>query len=222
MNPVIILENISVRYRAQEVRIRTFKEYAIQLLKRNVRFKEFRALNHVNLQVNEGEIVGVIGRNGAGKSTLGKILAGVYSPDTGEIRLEGKAIHPVNPMAARRLGIAMVHQHFTLVPNLSILENVVLGDHARFDQLPAKLQSDPYAYGPRQLVTVPPVVDTNSPSSSSRRIHSRRSEAGAAIRASLRSGAPRIPAEGADREIAEALRLEKIAVPSGTLKSWWA
>ena len=90
MNPVIVLENISVRYRAQEVRIRTFKEYAIQLLKRNVRFKEFRALNHVDLQVNEGEIVGVIGRNGAGKSTLLKVIARVLIPTDGRVRLRGR------------------------------------------------------------------------------------------------------------------------------------
>ena len=90
MKPVIVLEKISVRYRAQEVRIRTFKEYAIQLLKRNVRFKEFRALNNVDLQVNEGEIVGVIGRNGAGKSTLLKVIARVLIPTEGRVRLKGR------------------------------------------------------------------------------------------------------------------------------------
>jgi ABC-type polysaccharide/polyol phosphate transport system ATPase subunit len=67
MKPVIILDNINVRYRAADGKIGTFKEYVIQLLKRRVRFKEFSALKNINLQVNEGELVGVIGHNGAGK-----------------------------------------------------------------------------------------------------------------------------------------------------------
>ena len=56
MNPVIVLDDISVRYRAPEQVIRTFKEYAIQLIRRNVRFKDFMALSHVNLQVKDGEM----------------------------------------------------------------------------------------------------------------------------------------------------------------------
>src|SRR6188474_2719584 len=89
MNPVIILDNICVRYRAPEVKIGTFKEYAIQLLKRNVRFKEFNALNNINLQVNEGEILGIIGRNGAGKSTLLKVISRVLIPTEGRVRIQG-------------------------------------------------------------------------------------------------------------------------------------
>src|SRR5512132_1963473 len=89
MNPVIILNNVSVRYRAPEQAIGTFKEYAIQLLKRNVRFQEFLALNNVDLQVEQGEILGVIGRNGAGKSTLLKVISRVLIPTKGRVRIRG-------------------------------------------------------------------------------------------------------------------------------------
>ena len=90
MNPVIVLENICVRYRAPEQVIRTFKEYAIQLIKRNVRFKDFMALNHVNLHVEDGEILGIIGRNGAGKSTLLKVISRVLIPTEGRVRIRGR------------------------------------------------------------------------------------------------------------------------------------
>ena len=122
MKPVIILEKISVRYRAQEVRIRTFKEYAIQLLKRNVRFKEFRALNNVDLQVNEGEIVGVIGRNGAGKSTLLKVIARVLIPTEGRVRLKGR----VSPLLELGAGF-----HPELTGRENIFLNGTLLGHSR-------------------------------------------------------------------------------------------
>jgi ABC-type polysaccharide/polyol phosphate transport system ATPase subunit len=89
MKPVIILDNISVRYRAPEVKVGTFKEYAIQILKRQVRIKEFNALSNVNLQVNEGETIGIVGRNGAGKSTLLKVVSRVLIPTEGRVRLRG-------------------------------------------------------------------------------------------------------------------------------------
>jgi len=122
MKPVIVLEKISVRYRAQEVRIRTFKEYAIQLLKRNVRFKEFRALNNVDLQVNEGEIVGVIGRNGAGKSTLLKVIARVLIPTEGRVRLKGR----VSPLLELGAGF-----HPELTGRENIFLNGTLLGHSR-------------------------------------------------------------------------------------------
>jgi len=122
MKPVIVLEKISVRYRAQEVRIRTFKEYAIQLLKRNVRFKEFRALTNVDLQVNEGEIVGVIGRNGAGKSTLLKVIARVLIPTEGRVRLKGR----VSPLLQLGAGF-----HPELTGRENIFLNGTLLGHSR-------------------------------------------------------------------------------------------
>ena len=69
-----------------------------------------------------------MGENGAGKSTLGKILAGVYTADAGEVVLEGECIAPHDPLAARRLGIAMVHQELAFCPNLTIAENLCLGE----------------------------------------------------------------------------------------------
>ena len=89
MKPVIVLNSISVQYRTPEEVIGTFKEYAIQLLKRNVRFREFKALDNVDLQVYEGEILGIIGRNGAGKSTLLKVISRVLIPTAGRVQIRG-------------------------------------------------------------------------------------------------------------------------------------
>lgn len=122
MKPVIILENISVRYRAHEANINTFKEYAIQLLKRNVRFKEFSALINVNLQVDEGEILGVIGRNGAGKSTLLKVISRVLIPTEGRVRLRGK----VSPLLELGAGF-----HPELTGRENIFLNGTLLGHSR-------------------------------------------------------------------------------------------
>jgi len=92
------------------------------------RFPGVHALDDVGFAVERGSCHALIGENGAGKSTLGKILAGVYTADAGEIRLDGKAIHPENPLVARRLGIAMVHQELAFCPNLTVAENLCLGD----------------------------------------------------------------------------------------------
>lgn len=90
MKPVVVLKNISVQYRTPEEVIGTFKEYAIQLLKRNVRFREFKALDNIDLQVYEGEILGIIGRNGAGKSTLLKVISRVLIPTAGRVQIRGQ------------------------------------------------------------------------------------------------------------------------------------
>ncbi|MHC1764992.1 MAG: sugar ABC transporter ATP-binding protein [Verrucomicrobiia bacterium] len=86
------------------------------------------ALNNVSVEVERGTCHALIGENGAGKSTLGKILAGVYASDSGEIRLDGKPIQPTNPIVARQLGIAMVHQELAFCPNLTVAENLCLGE----------------------------------------------------------------------------------------------
>ncbi len=90
MKPVIVLDKVSVKYRAPEQTFRTFKEYAIQILKRNVRFREFLALNQLDLEVEDGEILGIIGRNGAGKSTLLKVISRVLIPTEGRVRIRGR------------------------------------------------------------------------------------------------------------------------------------
>jgi general nucleoside transport system ATP-binding protein len=86
------------------------------------------ASNHVNLLVRKGEIHALVGENGAGKSTLMNILYGLVTPDSGEIRINGKPVHLHGPRDAIRLGIGMVHQHFMLIPPLTVTENIVLGN----------------------------------------------------------------------------------------------
>ncbi len=95
------------------------------------RFPGVLALDQVSFDVARGTCHALIGENGAGKSTMGKILAGVYTADAGEIRLEGQVIHPANPLVARQLGIAMVHQELAFCPNLTVAENLCLGDLPR-------------------------------------------------------------------------------------------
>src|SRR5437660_12802298 len=92
------------------------------------RFPGVLALDRVSFEIERGSCHALIGENGAGKSTLGKILAGIYSAEEGEIHLDGKRIHPAHPLAARQLGIAMVHQELAFCPNLTIAENLCLGD----------------------------------------------------------------------------------------------
>lgn len=91
------------------------------------RFGPVLANDHVSLDLWPGEIHAVLGENGAGKTTLMNVLSGMYQPDSGTIRIGGNEVAIPSPASALRLGIGTVYQHFTLVPNLSILENVVLG-----------------------------------------------------------------------------------------------
>jgi ABC-type uncharacterized transport system ATPase subunit len=94
-------------------------------------FKEFPGVvanDHVDFPVRRGEIHGLLGENGAGKSTLMKILYGLYSPDGGEIYLDGQHLDLDSPQDAIDAGIGMVHQHFMLIPRLTVAENVVLGE----------------------------------------------------------------------------------------------
>lgn len=92
------------------------------------RFPGVLALDDVSFEIEKGSCHALIGENGAGKSTLGKILAGVYAADSGRIFLGEKEIHPANPLVARKLGIAMVHQELAFCPNLTVAENLCLGD----------------------------------------------------------------------------------------------
>jgi ABC-type uncharacterized transport system ATPase subunit len=94
-------------------------------------FPGVRANDDVNLRVMPGEIHAVVGENGAGKSTLMKILYGMQRPDAGSILIEGREISLRSPKHAIAAGIGMVHQHFMLAEQLSILENVILGSEPR-------------------------------------------------------------------------------------------
>lgn len=95
-------------------------------------FGVVRALSEVSAIFDDGEIHAVLGENGAGKSTLMAILAGFALPDSGQVSLDGSPIPLGQPFACRRLGIAMIHQHFTLVPQFTVGENLAL---ARLDGL---------------------------------------------------------------------------------------
>lgn len=91
------------------------------------RFPGVVANDGVNIEVNAGEVLALLGENGAGKSTLMKILFGLYAPDEGQILINGQPVTIHSPHDAMNLGIGMVHQHFMLVPTLTVAENVVLG-----------------------------------------------------------------------------------------------
>jgi general nucleoside transport system ATP-binding protein len=102
-------------------------EAAIELIGINKTFGLVRANRDINLRVEKGTIHGIIGENGAGKSTLMSILYGFYHADSGEIKVNGKAIKIPDSNAAIAAGIGMVHQHFMLVENFTVLENIILG-----------------------------------------------------------------------------------------------
>jgi ribose transport system ATP-binding protein len=95
-------------------------------------FPGVRALDNVNLDISSGEIVALVGENGAGKSTLVKILAGVHEPDDGSIEIDGHRTRLHHPDEARTAGISAIHQHFSLVPVLTVAENMFLGREPRF------------------------------------------------------------------------------------------
>ncbi|MCY4085923.1 MAG: ATP-binding cassette domain-containing protein [Actinomycetia bacterium] len=96
-------------------------------------FGVVRALDNVSLDVQAGTIHGAVGQNGAGKSTLMRILAGAFHQNGGVIRLGGEELRLRNPDHARRRGIRIIHQELTLVPALSVAENVSLGGNVAGD-----------------------------------------------------------------------------------------
>jgi simple sugar transport system ATP-binding protein len=100
--------------------------------------KEYRgvaALKDIDFDLRRGEVHAIVGENGAGKSTLVKILSGAVTPTSGEIRLEGRRIQIADPASARRYGIAMVYQETSLVPTLTVAQNLYLGDERFFNRM---------------------------------------------------------------------------------------
>src|SRR5687767_11144101 len=91
------------------------------------RFGATVALGGVDLAVHGGEVLALVGENGAGKSTLMKVLAGAHAPDEGRMWLDGQPYAPRNPLDARRAGVAMIYQELALAPDLSVMENILLG-----------------------------------------------------------------------------------------------
>ncbi len=99
----------------------------LELLNINKSFGHVHANKDINLTINKGTIHGIIGENGAGKSTLMSIVYGLYQADSGKIKVSGKEIKLKSPRDSIESGIGMVHQHFMLVENFTVLENIVLG-----------------------------------------------------------------------------------------------
>jgi general nucleoside transport system ATP-binding protein len=117
------------------------------------------ANDHVSVQVGAGEIHALLGENGAGKSTLVKMIYGIMQPDEGEIVWNGEVMRIANPKAARKLGIGMVFQHFSLFDALTVLENIALGLDSKISQrdLEAEIRKVLNQYGltldPRRIVS---------------------------------------------------------------------
>ncbi|TDB50415.1 MULTISPECIES: ABC transporter ATP-binding protein [Bacillaceae] len=103
-------------------------EYVIEMLNIRKEFPGIVANDDITLQVKKGEIHALLGENGAGKSTLMNVLFGLYQPEKGEIKVKEKAVKITNPNIANDLGIGMVHQHFMLVQNFTVTENIILGN----------------------------------------------------------------------------------------------
>ena len=136
---------------------------AVELRGVTKRYGSIVACDNVGLTVPRGEIHGLLGQNGAGKSTLVKILIGLAQRDAGEIRLDGRAVDIPDPLAAADLGIAMVHQHFSLVEELTVWENVTLGEVGRPD--PGRTRELVRSIGTRYGLDVDPdarVVDLST------------------------------------------------------------
>ncbi len=119
--PVLIKKNLAVFEGVKTV------EYVVEMLNIRKEFGNFVANDNITLQLKKGEIHALLGENGAGKSTLMNVLFGLYQPEGGEIRVRGKKVDITNPNIANDLGIGMVHQHFMLVENFSVTENIILG-----------------------------------------------------------------------------------------------
>ena len=112
----------------------TEQVHALQLRGITKSYGSVTACDAVDLAVEYGEIHGLLGENGAGKSTLMKVLLGLVHRDSGTITVRGEDVHLADPQEAASLGIGMVHQHFSLIGELSVWENVALGDKGRIDK----------------------------------------------------------------------------------------
>jgi len=127
---------------------------ALSLVGVDKRFPGVHALKNVSIEIRRGEVVGLIGENGAGKSTLMKILSGVYQPDSGEILIAGQPTTLVDAADANRKGIGMVFQEQSLLTNLTIGENLYLGNEAQFTRFGIIDWPSLYAAAARQLEKV--------------------------------------------------------------------
>lgn len=123
--------------------------FRLELVGITKRFPGVLANDNVSFAVRPGEIHALLGENGAGKSTLVKMIYGIMQPDAGDIRWNGQAVTVANPKAARKLGIGMVFQHFSLFEALTVFENIALGMDARIPgrELEARIRTVMSTYG---------------------------------------------------------------------------
>jgi ribose transport system ATP-binding protein len=145
------------------------------------RFGEVTALDNVNLSLNEGEVLGLIGQNGSGKSTIMKVMAGLHRPDQGTIRVGGQVVQLRSPLEAAKVGIGLVHQEQSLIGALTVAENLFLDkpaastrlgvyrwdnlrDRAKYQLDKVELDIDPFtpvsdlSFGQRQMVELAKVL----------------------------------------------------------------
>jgi simple sugar transport system ATP-binding protein len=128
--------------------------YAVQMQGVTKRFPGIVANADVDLDVQRGEVLALLGENGAGKSTLMNSLAGLYRPDEGRILINGRPVHFNSPRDAIAQGIGMVHQHFMLAESLTVAENIILGLESatfvmRLDEVGKKIKDLSKRYGLR-------------------------------------------------------------------------
>ena len=103
------------------------EDFVIEMLHITKEFPGIKANDDITLQLRKGEVHALLGENGAGKSTLMSVLFGLYQPEKGEIRKNGKPVKINDPNDATALGIGMVHQHFKLIDVFTVLDNIILG-----------------------------------------------------------------------------------------------
>ena len=132
---------------------------ALSLVAVDKSFPGVHALKRVSIDIGQGEVVGLIGENGAGKSTLMKILSGVYQPDTGQILIAGQPTRLLDAADANRKGIGMVFQEQSLLTNLTVGENIYLGNEAQFTRFGIVDWRALYGAAARQLAKVQVDVD---------------------------------------------------------------
>lgn len=101
-------------------------EYRVELLHIGKSFNGVKALKDVSLRARSGEIHALLGENGAGKSTLMKVLSGAHQKDQGEVKIDGRAVSINNPDDSKQLGIGIIYQEFSLIPDLSVADNIYL------------------------------------------------------------------------------------------------